>query len=297
MAQVMWMGTRGNETWVKAPASSADFSRKKLPTQLSFVNGGSAVLGSRTSHAEYNMSWPVAGRLEMRPVLDFAAGIYDNDPLAKFVVPENLVYFIDPMEMDLNLAPINWGNPVLACSDAPSLLNDVRSGVAAPRPEAVRTSANTMRYPTFSARYTLTDTSVPRSFYLPIPPGHTLWAGFHGSATGDAGVKVSPVGSAGRYLTPLGLTGQRVKESFQGATGVDIQLDGSPGDTLTLSALILQIVRSDRAPQGGEYISGRGHSGCAFADEPTVTALSSVNERAEVSVAAKLVEVGAWLKL
>lgn len=288
MSQQMYMGTRGHERWVKAPATSADFSRRGYSTQLNFLNGGASMRRSHGTHAEYGMSWPVAGRLEMRPVLDFAGRVYDNDPLAKYLVPENLIYFIDPMEMELNLAPIQWGNPVLACNDAPSLLKDAR-------PEPVQTGANTAGYPTFSAVYTFTAASTPRSFYLPIPPGHTLHAGFHGSATGDAGVQVTPVGEAPEMLNPLGLGSTRVADSFTGVSGVDIQIAGSPGDTLTLTALILQVLRSDRAPEGGPFISGRGHSGCSFASEPTVVALSSVNERAEVSVSAKLVEVGSWL--
>lgn len=288
MAQQMWFGTRGHEQWVKAPATSADFSRKKYSAQLNFTNGGAAILASRMSHAEYNMSWPVAGRLELRPILDFAGRVYDNDPLAKFIAPGNLIYFIDPMEMDMNLAPVNWGHPAIAASDAPSLFADAR-------PTAVGTSANTMAYPTFSALYAFTASSVPRSLYIPIPPGFTLWAGFHGSATGAAGVQVTPVGGAARKLTPLGLSAQRVTDSFTGVSGVDIQLTGAVGNTLTLTSLILQVLRSDEVPDGGGYISGRGNSGCAFADEPTVTALSTTAPRAEVSAAAKLVEVGAWL--
>lgn len=288
MGQVMWMGTRGHERWVKAPATSADFSRKKFTTQLNFVNGGAAILGSRTTHAEYNMSWSVAGRLEMRPILDFAGHVYDNDPLAKFLVPSNLIYFIDPMEMDLNLAPANWGHAVLAASDAPSLLADAR-------PEAVVTDANEAGYPTFSAKYTFSSASAPRSFYIPIPPGHKLWAGFHGSATGAAGVQITPVGGAASKLSPLGMFQARVADSFAGGAGVDIQLVGNPGDTLTITALILQVIPNDELPESGGYVSGRGNSGCAFADEPTVTALSTTAPRAEVSAAAKLVEVGAWL--
>lgn len=287
MAQQMFFGTRGHEQWVKAPATSADFSRKKYATQLSFVNGGAAVFGSRTTHAEYSMSWPVAGRLELRPVFDFAGHVYDNDPLAKFMVADNLIYFLDPMEMELNLAPVNWGNPALSCTDAPSLLADSR-------PVPVATAANAQAYPTFSAKYTFAAASVPRSFYVPIPAGFKLWAGFHGSATGTAGVQVTPVGGAATKLTPLGLTGQRVVDSFTG-TGADIQLIGDAGDTLTLTALILQVLRADVAPDGGGYISGRGHSGCAFADEPVDTALSTTAPRAEISAAAKLVEVGSWL--
>lgn len=284
----MWLGTRGHEQWVKAPATSADFSRKKYTTQLNFIGGGAAILGSRTTHAEYNMSWNVAGRLEMRPILDFAGHVYDNDPLAKFMVSSNLIYFIDPMEMDLNLAPANWGHAALAASDAPSLLADAR-------PAVVATAANTQAYPTFSAVYTLTAASVPRSLYIPVPPGHTLWAGFHGSATGVAGVQATPVGGSARKLAPLGLGAQRVSDSFVGVSGVDIQLTGAPGDTLTLTGLILQVIRTNEMPDSGGYISGRGHSGCAFADEPTVTALSTTAPRAEVSAAAKLVEVGSWL--
>lgn len=284
MAQQFWFGTRGHERWVKAPATSADFSRKGYATQLNFVNGGASVRRSAATHAEYNMSWPVLGRLELRPVLDFASRVYDNDPLAKYLVAENLVYFIDPMEMDLNLAPINWGNPVLACIDAPSLFKDAR-------PAAMATAPNSADYPTFSAKYTFTAATVPRSFYIPIPPGHTLYAGFHGSATGTAGVQVTPVGGASSKLSALGLGQTRVSDSFTGVKGVDIQLVGSIGNTLTLTALILQVIRNDRVPEAGGYISGRGHSGCAFAAEPNVIALSSVNEGAEVSANAKLVEV------
>jgi hypothetical protein len=177
---------------------------------------------------------------------------------------------------------------VLSCGDGPSLLKDAR-------PEAVATAANAAAYPSFSAEYTFTAASVPRSFYLPIPPGHTLHAGFHGSATGAAGVQVTPVGGPPVLLTPLGLGQTRVANTFTGATGVDVQITGAIGNQLVLTALILQIIRSDRVAGGGPYISGRGHAGCAFAEEPTVIALSSVNERAEVSVSAKLVEVGSWL--
>jgi hypothetical protein len=288
MGQVMWLGSRGHEQWVKAPATSADFSRKKFTTQLNFVNGGAAMLGSRMTHAEYNMDWNVASRLEMRAILDFASHVYDNDPLAKFMVADNLIYFIDPMEMDLNLAPAHWGHGALSATDAPSLLSDVR-------PITVATGVNTSRYPTFSAQYTLTTASIPRSFYIPVPPGHTLWAGFHGSATGNGGIQATPVDGVAGKLTPLGLTGQQVVDQFSGVTGVDFQLTGDAGDIITHTALILQVLRDGKMPEGGGYISGRGHSGCAFADEPTITALSTTHHRAEVSGAAKLVEVGAWI--
>ncbi|MGN6324497.1 hypothetical protein [Pseudolysinimonas sp.] len=286
--QQMWFGTRGHERWVKAPQTGADFSRKKFSSQLNFLNGGAAILGSRASHAEYNMSWPVASRLDLRAILDFAGRLYDNDPLAKYMVPANLIYFVDPMEMELNLAPISWGSPMLAATDAPSLLADAR-------PDVVATDANTAGYPSFSAEYAITAASVPRSFYLPIPPGYKLWAGFHGSATGAGGVQVTPAGGAPTKLTALGLGQTRVQDSFAGATGVDIQLVGNAGDTIKLTALILQLIKTSFVPDPGGYISGRGHSGCAFADEPQVVALSTVNHRAEVSGAAKLVEVGAWL--
>jgi hypothetical protein len=288
MSKQMWFGTRGHERWVKAPASSADFSRKGFAAQLSFTNGGASVRRSRSTHAEYSMNWPVAGRLELRSILDFAGHVYDNDPLAQYLVADNLMYFIDPMEMGLNLAPTYWGNPILSCTDGPSLFSDAR-------PEPVSTGVNTADYPTFSAEYTFTAATEPRSFYLPIPPGHTLHAGFHGSVTGGAGVEVTPVDGVATTLTPLGLAQTRVTDSFNGVSGVDIKLTGSIGDTLTLSALILQIIRSDQVPEAGGYISGRGHSGCAFSSEPIVIALSSVNELAEVSGSAKLVEVGAWI--
>lgn len=288
MSQQMWFGTRGHEQWIKAPMTGADFSRKKYTTTLAYLNGGAAVQASRTSHAEYQMTWNVASRREMRPIQDFQSHAYDNDPLAKRMVKENLVYFIDPMEQDLNLAPIFWGNPILSATDAPSLIQGAR-------PVPVATPSNTLHYPSFSAQYTVPSNPTFRSFYMPCPPGFTLWVGAHGSASG-ASVQVTPAGGAAVQLPLLAVTSQTLVGSAF-TSGIDISLSGFAGTTITLSALIIQCLPTGSVPQPGSYISGRGHSGCAFGDEPKVTAYSSVNRRAEVGMTASLIEVGAWLPL
>lgn len=282
MSKQMWCGPRGFERWVKAPDTEADFSRKKASALISFDNGRADVAGSIGSHAEYAMSWNVMTRDEARPILDMQAGVYSTD-----LSDQPVIYFIDPMQMDTNLAPLNWGFPASATQDAQSLLKGAR-------PEAASTPANTLGYPALSAKYTISASTESRSFYIPIPPGFKLWVGFHGSVTGDGAVTVTPVDGDVTELTPLAVTSTtRVNASFSSASGADIQITGSNGDTVTLSALILQVLPASATPKTGGYVSGQGHSGCKFADVPQVTAYSSVSRYKQVGMTAKLIETGA----
>lgn len=272
----MWFGTRGYETWVPMPAIDADFSRKGWASTSAFLNGGARVKKSAASHAEYNMAWNLGTRDALRPITDFSAGVFGD----------GLIYFIDPMAADKNVLPQHMAFPGQAEKGAPVLLKGAK-------PTFSNTPANTLRYPSRSATYAAGTTTT--SLYLPIPPGSVAWVGAHGSATGTAKVRVTPVSGALTTLTLLPVTSTtRVNASFTG-TGIVIDFTVPAASTLTLSGLIAQILPAGAVPAAGGFISGQGHSGCSFAEEPVVTAYSAVLEAAQVGMTAKLVEVGAWL--
>lgn len=281
MSHMMWFGNRGYERWVKAPAAGADFSFASRSEGVEFDGGGADVLGSAGSHARYEMEWNVLTRDQAQDIASAAFGIYST---ALGETP--LVYFIDPMQADRNIAPVSAGFPAAAARDAASLVKGIR-------PKAVATTSNALGYPALSAEYTLSAEGTPHSFYVPIPPGHKLWAGFHGSATGAGKVEVTPVGESGVTLTPLAVTSTtRVNTDFTGS-GVDIAIAGNSGDKVTIAALILQILPADATPKTGGYLMPLGHSGCAFLGRPRTIAHSSRAEnRRQVAMSATLVEVG-----
>lgn len=286
----MWFGTRGYCQWVPMVDADADFTKEGWSASTQFLNGGNVVRGSKAGHREYLMSWS-AGRTrdELRPISDFADGVYDSDSTG-------LIYFISPDSADKNAAPQSLAFP--GQEDAPSLCLDVQ-------PSLVATSANDYGYPARSAQYVLAGTETMRKVYIPIPPDYSAWVGFHGSATGDAGLQVtefvngdSPY-AAPTVLTPLGVnTSTRVNAEFGlsgGAQkGIEIQLVEDSG-TITLSAIIVQILPTGVTPGVGNYISGQGHSGCRFVGKPQTTFYFIGSRRESIGMTARLNEVGAWL--
>jgi hypothetical protein len=221
------------------------------------------------------MSWNLKKRDELRPITDYADGIYGNE----------LIYFIDAMAMDKNVLPQHWAFPGQALFDAPPLVKNTP-------PTAVPTPVNTLAYPTTSAVYTLGGTS--QTIWLPIPPGYTAWVGVHGEAslvpTDTAAVQGTVDGGAPVALPFLAVTDDtRFSTSFDG-TGLELTLTGI--GTLTLSGLMVQMLPTGAVPATGGFISGQGHSGCRFENKPSETAYSAALDK--VGMAAKLIEVDTW---
>lgn len=308
MAGKMWFGTRGYMQHVPMPAFNADFSKQGFSTSTQYLNGGASVRNSTSSHKVYNLAWNLTRRDELRPIVDYADGVFGD----------GLIYFIDPMASDKNVLPQHWAFPAQAAKDAPILFNDSR-------PATVTTSSNGLGYPSKSMQYALEEDSA--KVFLPIPPGVVAWVGVHGSADGWGGVRVTPFDrqdSAGdaEYPTILSVNDPvRVNSSFSGAVwgGIELSLgvgvgtfgglypaldlypslnvfplDGAPPATsVILSGLMVQMLPIGKAPGVGGFISGQGHSGCQFENQPQQTAYSAGLDLAGLS--AKLVETGAWL--
>lgn len=282
-AKQMWFGTRNYERWVPAPAPGNSFTREGWNSTTTYLNGGARVRNSLAGHKTYDLEWPIQTRDELRPILDFADGVYNTTN------GTSLIYFIDPTAADKNIAPQHWGFPGLAAMDGRSLIRSFT-------PTMITTPANTLGYPARGAQYVLNGTQTAETLYLPIPPGYVAWVGAHGTASGGGGVRVTPYSgvSAGAFTTVALLSATsstRVNASFSSAsyTGIEVKLVNT--GTISLYGIIIQILQIGATPETGGYISGQGNSGCEFEGKPVVTPYMVD----KVGVTARLVETGAWL--
>jgi hypothetical protein len=276
-----WFGTRDYMQWVPCPNVDSDMSKIGWQAQAQYLNGGARIRKSSTAHKEYNLSWGLQSRDNLRLVGDYADGIYGD----------GLIFFIDPFAADKNVLPQYWAAPMLAADDGPIL-----HGTTAPN--TIATDVNFYGYPTKSAVYTTTSGGTSSKVFIPIPPKYAAWVGVHGSSFGSAVLTVTPYTSATSASSPSNITllpvntQTRVNTSFSGNlyTGITLELGGN--GTLVLSGLIVQILPIGQTPAEGSFISGQGNSGCYFAEQPRLQNYSSAMDK--VGMTAKLIEVGQW---
>lgn len=98
---------------------------------------------------------------------------------------------------------------------------------------------------------------------------------------------------AGNAVTLMGVSApQRTNISITGVPGVTVSFLGT--GTLTLSGMIAQVrLTGDPVPNGG-FLSGQGHTGCRFAESPSVQGYSAPQALDYKSVSTTLIETGAW---
>lgn len=281
----MWMGTRGYEMWVPAPAASMPRGRVGFTSEMQLLRGGISVERSMASHGEWALTWPNLRAEDLAKIEAMASGLYDTEDNG------GLIYFVDPMAAYTNVLPPDWATPGLA--DAMPLIQGQEPTIAYEAP-------STFGYPARSAVYDVT-TAAKRILYVPIPPGHRLVIGAHGSTPGSGNIRVTPFkGAVAQGATTLPWLGrdssQLTSHSFGGTdiTGVEIRVSGVAADVVTLNALVARILPGvPAAIQTGPFMPGRGAGGCAFAAHPAETALSAALDLSTFT--ARLVEVEPWL--
>lgn len=277
----MYFGTRERMVWVKAPAINADLSKNKWSTSGTYLNGGGYARSSVTGHMVYQFSWNLDKAENIYAVLDYESGLYGSD----------LIYFLDPFALTENVLPVYWSAPRLAWEDAPFLIKDQR-------PTLVQTEANDLGYPTRSALYTVSNASVGKKLFIPVPPGYTFHIGVHGTSTGSANIRVVPTGLNGvdgpEVIAPMmSVTGeQRVNTSVSAVQGVTLRLGGT--GTVSIAGIIAQVLPDGQNPLSGGFISGRGHSGVRFDGPPAVSGYSAPEALDKLGATATLRETGSW---
>lgn len=281
----MWMGPRGNMTWVPAPDIEMPSSKVGWQTEMQFLNGGTRIRNSVAATKNYEMTWTLKKTDDLRAVLDMADGLYGP----------GAIYFSDPFAMEKNALPAAWAMPYQAGYDG-IILDNGRV-----RPQLVPTSANVLGYPAESAVFNVVAPGAGKEIYeqfVPIPPGHTAHIGAHGLVGSGGVVKVTiatgPTSiGASTNLTMMAVDNAiRFNHSVDSSEGIGILISLAGVGTVTLSGLIVQILPTGSVPLYGGFISGQGNSGCTFREKPSYTPFSAALDRASAS--AELVETEAW---
>lgn len=280
----VWFGTKDYMQWIPAPAVDVQAGKQGYAGAASFLGGGAWVRRSKTAAKRYAMSWNMKGRDEVRPILDYADGIYGN----------GFMYYMDPFAMDKNVFPSYVAAPYMNYYDGPFIVDGTR-------PTLVN-SVTANGYPVESAVYKLTSTSSVPTVFIPIPQNHVAYIGAHGSVvTGNASVTVTPVVSsiATGATTDLTLlsrsTMTRTNYSLAGSAGyigVNVSMRSTSTGQLQLDGLIAQVAPEGAVLPSGGFISGQGSLGLSFANQPSYSEYNAALDRVGVSV--ELVETEPW---
>lgn len=268
----MWFGTRERMTWIPCPAINAGLGSTRWIATGQFLNGGAYQRQSAIGRNGYSFSWNPQEAEGLYELLGYFDGIHGTGPF----------YFIDPFAEDSNVLPSYVASPSTMSEGAPSF-------GGAQRVNRVLNGTNQYGYPAYSGQFSVAPNYGPyKKYTIPVPPGHNLHFGAHGSASGTAAVTLNgtnvPMLTAN---TPL-----RTNTVLPGNAWYDVSVAGT--GVLTLAGLIAQILPVGRTPKNGNFIPGRGHSGVRLAGDPQVTGYSAALTNASVGMTAEFVETGAW---
>lgn len=281
----VWFGPRGRMAWVAAPDASMPSNPVGWSSKMRFQNGGARVRTSWASAKEYIMSWTMVRRDEVRYVMDCASGMFGTGPF----------YLADPFAMDKNALPMVWSFPAQSGYDG-IILDNSRN-----RPQLIPTDANSYGYPAESAIF---DVNVPDpgteiyQVYVPIPPGYTAWVGAHGTNGSGGTVVCTPSTGPGLTGPPTTLTllpvttSERFNHSVDSTVADGILLHLGGAGTITLSGMMVQVLKTGHTPEVGGFISGQGHSGLSFDKQPEYVPYNAALDR--VGVVAELTETESW---
>lgn len=280
MAGLVWFGTRSRMQWVPAPAVDVPSGKVGYEAGANFLNGGAYVRRSKASAKKFSLSWNMKHRDDIRPILDYADGLYGD----------GYIYYANPFAMDKNMLPAYWATPFINGYDGPLLVDGARPTLSS--------SAYTNGYPVQSATYAVSSSGEKPSIYIPIPPGYRAHVGIHGAVvSGGARVVISelvldsPVNTV--TATLLGKSGALTNFiSASGTEAITLTINASTSGSIRLDGLIVQVLPEGSVSPVGEFISGQGTSGMSFASQPAVSEYSAALDR--VGVSADLIETEAW---
>lgn len=282
MSNTMFIGTRERMLEVKCPNVGMPSGKNGWSSVTDFLNGGAAVRRSTASSKRYEMTWSSLSRDEARVILDLADRLYGGGE----------IYWLDPFVADKNMLPQQWASPMQALYDGLPL-------IGYERPTPVLTTGSVDRLPVQSAMYTIAADAPARSVWIPIPAGHTAHIGVYGTAGTGGKIYATPTYNVANEDTPQELTllntsdDSRFNLMVQASDGYDgVKLNLGGVGTITLTGMIVQVLKDGATPQSGEFISGQGHSGCQFASQPEYTPYSAAFDN--VGMIASFIETGSW---
>jgi hypothetical protein len=279
---MMWFGNRNKMQWVPCPAVGVEVRNEGRTQTADYVTGGAFRRTTKNAAKGYNLSWNRTKRDNLRPITDYAEGVYGDGAM----------FWSDPFTMDKNVLAQSFATPSLGTRDAITLTGSDT------RPDRVVTSANSNGFPYESALYTVSGTTNSVRHWVPIPPGYTAHVGVNGVA-GSGGVMYArrttgpTTGETAVALTLLPVTGDtRFNHSVVGGDNIGLELYIGGTGSITLSGMMVQILPTGSLPSSGAFISGQGHSGCTFNEHPNLEAYSAEFDLVGLSV--DLIETEQW---
>ena len=277
----MFIGTRERMLEVACPNVGMPSSKNGWFNQLDYVNGGSSVRRSTAAAKRYEMTWNSITRDEARVILDLADRLHGSGE----------IYWLDPFVADKNMLPQQWASPMQGIYDGLPLSGGLRG--------EAKLTPDENNFPLESIEYTMLGTETPRTVWVPVPTGYTAYVGVFGlDGTGGKVIAKSTVGTT-QYgvnhdmtIMPVSSTTRynHTVSASDGFDGVELRLGGV--GTVTLSGMMVQVLKDGQTPEAGGFISGQGHSGCQFASQPEYTPYSAAFDN--VGMVASFVETGAW---
>lgn len=289
----MWFATKQYGQWIPCPRVNMQAGKISWGAMSKYLGGGNYVRRSTAAAKEYSMEWALNSRDALRPVLDFADGMYGTDD----------VYFCDPFAMDKNVLPAHWASGYINAIDGPLTANTfsqwppsttgIMTGVS--RPSLISSNQSINGFPMQSG-----GSFGEHRLFIPIPIGYSIWFSIHAAASNpgglveinvlEKGVVVSgPFFPATNTLTDPVLSGF---STFAATAhrGIEIKLSGE----LYYTGMMAQIIPTGVTPDVyGGFKSGQGHSGLQFAP-PGVEYYEYSSALDKVQASATLVEVGSW---
>lgn len=275
----MYFGNRYYMQWIACPETGSERSSRGVQNSGQYLNGGFFNRQTFNAAKARTLSWSLNGRDVIRPITDYAEGVYGEGP----------IYWLDPFDMDQNMLAQSFATPSLGGRDAIVLNGRDR------RPQLVPTGQNAYGYPRESAVYELGPGDTPFRHWIPVPRGYTAWVGAHGDTTSTAGVTVrTKSGSSVVPITPV-TTSQRFSRSFpmtQEQDGVELSLESASSARAVIAGVMVQVLPTGTMPEPGGFISGQGHAGMSFDGYPSKTAYSAALDL--VGLSAQFIETEQW---
>ncbi len=285
MGQDLYIGRRGRERWLRAPAPRTPFQPVGWSAETQQRGGRLSVRRSVVTHQEYELSWGSVNS----DTKDALMSIYRGEPGR-----EGLIHWLDPMLMGRNILPYHWSNPAVVAKDGtphkgtrPTLVATTAAGVAAGLPQ-------------HGAQYA--GAASDDWVYIPVPPGWNLRLQAWGTGTSAAAagtLQHALVNAAGAIVswsnTTVGAAnaenaGHLLTPSSTGAKGVAIRFGAGNGAVSAIYAAVSPTPTAGASITRAQFISGNGNSGCEMPTPPALAPNSAFWDK--WSVSAVLKEVG-----
>jgi hypothetical protein len=321
----MYFGTRERMSWINCPSIDAGISSVGWQSVSQYINGGAGVRRSSTGHKEFEFVWPMASAKEAGLIKNYANGTYGHDLLYfldPFAIKTNVLptFWAVPRLAQDDAPPfvvsrrptlVDTGSNTMGYPTKSAAYefkeSDVFDSVYIPVPpgytfhfgaHGLTTGTATITLqPHYDGNSVVEDPmgshlySVPSDLIESEPNLYTIGSLFEETSPGSGLYLQTEAGA--QPVQMLSTTSSlRTNVAIPLVSGVTVSFSGV--GNLAVSGMIAQVRPDGETVPEGEFIGGEGHSGCRFAEFPTVMGYSSPQALDKQNVSARLIETGAW---